>query len=97
MWWCCGKLDKSAPGCKFAKHITREDDDEDMMVAQGTATPEEIAEMRRLKKLSMRCQCCKEKGHEADECHRDPNIRTQGLHSNNGTTTDINKEEDRIA
>jgi hypothetical protein len=29
MWWCCGKLNKEALGCKFQKHILREDLDED--------------------------------------------------------------------
>jgi hypothetical protein len=29
MWWCCGKSDKNAPGCKFSKHeIVIEDDNE---------------------------------------------------------------------
>ena len=31
MWWCCGKTKKSAPGCKFQKHVSKEDyhDDEE--------------------------------------------------------------------
>jgi hypothetical protein len=29
MWWCCGKLLKEAPGCKFAKHECKEDEEED--------------------------------------------------------------------
>lgn len=27
MWWCCGKRDRDAPGCKFQKHEAKEDDD----------------------------------------------------------------------
>lgn len=27
MWWCCGKTSKEAPGCKYAKHISKEDED----------------------------------------------------------------------
>jgi len=29
MWWCCGKSSKDAPGCKFSKHFSKEDEDED--------------------------------------------------------------------
>lgn len=25
MWWCCGKRDVNAPGCKLQKHTTKED------------------------------------------------------------------------
>jgi hypothetical protein len=25
-WWCCGKKDKNAPGCKICKHESRDDD-----------------------------------------------------------------------
>ncbi|KEP63381.1 UNVERIFIED_CONTAM: hypothetical protein HHA_280435 [Hammondia hammondi] len=28
MWWCCGKLGKNAPGCRFSKHESKDDDDE---------------------------------------------------------------------
>ncbi len=31
MWWCCGKTKKEAPGCKFAKHETRDDDEEEKL------------------------------------------------------------------
>jgi hypothetical protein len=30
MWWCCGKTSKDAPGCKFSKHESKEDEDEDL-------------------------------------------------------------------
>lgn len=30
MWWCCGKTMKDAPGCKFSKHVSKEDEDEDV-------------------------------------------------------------------
>jgi hypothetical protein len=29
MWWCCGKDVKEAPGCKFSKHESKEDDEEE--------------------------------------------------------------------
>ena len=29
MWWCCGKRGKEQPGCKFMKHETRNDNDEE--------------------------------------------------------------------
>jgi hypothetical protein len=28
MWWCCGKSSKDALGCKFAKHSSKDDEDE---------------------------------------------------------------------
>ncbi|PHJ16136.1 ankyrin repeat domain containing protein [Cystoisospora suis] len=28
MWWCCGKLGKNAPGCRFSKHESKDDDEE---------------------------------------------------------------------
>lgn len=34
MWWCCGKMGKDCPGCKFSKHEEKEDeDDEDQQEA----------------------------------------------------------------
>jgi BTK motif len=30
MWWCCGKTARDAPGCKFAKHESKEDEDDDV-------------------------------------------------------------------
>lgn len=29
MWWCCGKQGKDQPGCKFAKHECKEDDEDE--------------------------------------------------------------------
>jgi len=29
MWWCCGKINKEALGCKFGKHIARNDNDDE--------------------------------------------------------------------
>lgn len=29
MWWCCGKKDPNAPGCKTAKHESKEEDDDE--------------------------------------------------------------------
>lgn len=64
MWWCCGKRDYHAPGCKSQKHTTKDDklDDDE----KGNAGHKQI-----------RCMCCKEFGHEADYCPKDPNIRTR--------------------
>lgn len=28
MWWCCGKRGKEALGCKYSKHVSKEDEDE---------------------------------------------------------------------
>lgn len=27
MWWCCGKPSKEASGCKYSKHVSKEDED----------------------------------------------------------------------
>jgi hypothetical protein len=35
----------------------------------------------------VRCYCCKEKGHRAQDCPRDPNLKTQ---------KDVNEEVSRI-
>lgn len=29
MWWCCGKTDKDNIGCKFSKHESKEDDEDE--------------------------------------------------------------------
>ena len=82
MWWCCGKTGKDALGCKITKHFTKEEEDED---------PEKVEddeEQKKLKKLYVRCNCCKEKGHDAEQCPRDPNIKTAG---------DLSEEEERLA
>ena len=68
MWWCCGKTTKDAPGCKFSKHVSKEDEDEDMEQQEETDAA--------LKNKYARCYCCKEKGHRAQDCPRDPNIKT---------------------
>lgn len=79
MWWCCGKTTKDAPGCKFSKHLSKEDEDEDVeQQEEGDQT---------LKNKYARCYCCKEKGHRAQDCPRDPNIKT---------AVDVNEEDMRI-
>ena len=30
MWWCCGKTSKDDSGCKFSKHESKEDDEDDV-------------------------------------------------------------------
>lgn len=65
MWWCCGKTRKDAPGCKFSKHQSK-DDEED----------EKNAETDKTKFKNTKCYCCKENGHTAQNCNRDPNIKT---------------------
>ena len=79
MWWCCGKPSKDAPGCKFSKHVCKEDEDEDIEQSEETD--------QALKNKYVRCYCCKEKGHRAQECPRDPNYRT---------SNDPNEEDMRV-
>ena len=28
MWWCCGKSSLDAPGCKFGKHLSTKDEED---------------------------------------------------------------------
>jgi hypothetical protein len=35
MWWCCGKVTKEALGCKYRKHISRNENEEDEVEAIG--------------------------------------------------------------
>ena len=70
MWWCCGKIGKEVPGCKFSKHECKEDEDED-------DDNEEIEKNKAKQLKSMRCQCCKELGHTMETCYRDPNLKTK--------------------
>jgi hypothetical protein len=72
LWWCCGKTQKDAPGCKFDKHIRIKDvDEEDEYKKKPGGTDEELDKVV--------CQCCKEVGHKADYCPNDPNFRTNIL------------------
>lgn len=67
MWWCCGKTQKEARGCKFSKHEKQDEDEEDEDNAGNLADNN---------KFNMKCRCCKEVGHQIEACPRDPNIRT---------------------
>ena len=35
MWWCCGKTTKDAAGCKFGKHESKDDEDDDAGDPEG--------------------------------------------------------------
>ena len=65
IWWCCGKEQKDAPGCKYSKHESKED--EELLEDAGAA--EKII-------TRLRCLCCKEAGHLTEHCPRDPNLRS---------------------
>ena len=49
MWWCCGKKDLLAAGCKTAKHECKEDDEDEEGVKK-----QDIEDTKRKK-----CLCCK--------------------------------------
>lgn len=85
MWWCCGKTVKDAPGCKFSKHVSKEDED-DMDLEQAEEGDQA------LKNKYARCYCCKEKGHRAIDCPRDPNVKTG--HDANDEDTRIQRAKD---
>ena len=63
MWWCCGKTKITAAGCKFQKHISKEAADEEDENAAAITT-------------KIQCAVCKQHGHRANECDKDPNMRT---------------------
>lgn len=65
MWWCCGKTSQEAPGCKYAKHESKNEDEDD----------KENQEDDNKKQKALKCFCCKEKGHKTENCPKDPNIR----------------------
>lgn len=69
MWWCCGKVGKDQPGCKFAKHECKEDDDD-----EDDDNDKEKNKANQLKYT--RCACCKQLGHTIENCPRDPNLKT---------------------
>lgn len=66
LWWCCGKTQKEAVGCKFDKHQMRNEaeENEDGTDGQNAVKNKEV------------CNCCKELGHRADRCDNDPNFHT---------------------
>lgn len=70
MWWCCGKRNIDAPGCKFRKH-TWKNDQEELFDEQMVMINEQMINNKKT-----RCRCCNEIGHSIDECIRDPNFKT---------------------
>ena len=64
MWWCCGKPKINSPGCKFQKHKQKDDEMDD--------DEEKTADTF----VKVKCESCKEIGHRASDCERDPNMRT---------------------
>lgn len=72
VWWCCGKTDPNHQGCKFGKHISKEEQDQEL-------EQDAEDEKERVKKglLTTRCYCCKQKGHLTEHCQLDPNLKTK--------------------
>ena len=70
MWWCCGKTQKDQPGCKFRKHETKDDNEDDSLTQE-----EKDRERERMLRYA-RCMCCREIGHKMEDCVRDPNLKT---------------------
>lgn len=66
MWWCCGKTKQTAQGCKFMKHTSKNDSEKSEDEDNGK--PDQF--------VKVRCPICKELGHKAVECEKDPNLRT---------------------
>lgn len=86
MYWCCGKLNKDAPGCKFDKHQARneaEDEDEDEADVGNNLIKKAV------------CICCKETGHDAHKCENDPNYHTTSTDLVEDQQTRLNKIKDK--
>ena len=66
IWWCCGKKDPKARGCKNQKHQNQNDKEKAMQKIEG----------RPLQPQKRKCQCCKAYGHRETSCPKDPNIRS---------------------
>lgn len=80
MWWCCGKNHKDAPGCKFSKHLTKDEEDDEFETEKDGRNEER-------KDMSTKCYCCKEYGHKTEHCTKDPNLRN---------TANLTKELERV-
>ncbi|KAF4652111.1 hypothetical protein FOL46_009900 [Perkinsus olseni] len=82
LWWCCGKPGKDATGCKFAKHESKDEDEYDDLLdddddEENGDTKDEGGRKKKNKSLqSVKCYSCKEMGHAAESCPRDPNVRS---------------------
>jgi hypothetical protein len=63
MWWCCGKTKQNAKGCKYQKHVSKDEEND-------------REDHRQQDESKIRCYVCKELGHKATECEKDPNLRT---------------------
>jgi len=80
MYWCCGLAGKEAPGCRISKHIAKDDDEEDPVLS---SMPEQVTSQCSVRNM----QSCKDYGHKATECPRDPNLRS---------SFDMSEELDRV-
>jgi len=68
VWWCCGKNNRDQPGCKFNKHVSKEEHD-DLDDENGNSN--KIYERKLI-----RCSCCKQMSHSIENCKLDPNLKT---------------------
>jgi uncharacterized protein YhaN len=66
VWWCCGRQSKEASGCRISKHESKEEDEAD-----------EVAQKDRAATSMQRCSSCKDYGHQAVQCPKDPNYRSR--------------------
>ena len=64
MFWCCGRKSKKAPGCIMQKHESKDAFFEEK---EHSAVQE------------VKCYSCKEVGHEAKNCDREPNLKSYDI------------------
>ena len=65
MYWCCGRNGREALGCYVSKHEPKNEEEEDGRL-EGVYNPNDGAI----------CSSCRQIGHKAHECLRDPNVRS---------------------
>lgn len=66
MYWCCGRKGKEAVGCFSSKHMAKNEDEDEELDREKD---------EKNKYANAKCSSCKEIGHKAHECPKDPNIQ----------------------
>lgn len=51
MWWCCGKTNKDAQGCKYSKHECKD--------IEGEEDEADRLEINKKRFEKLKCLCCK--------------------------------------
>ena len=85
MFWCCGKKGKEAVGCQSSKHVAKEEDEDEGLDGGKEDDKQKYA--------NSKCSSCKEIGHKAHDCPKDPNIQGGDPAEDNKRIEDIKKRK----